>query len=81
MGRDSRFLRPTQVMTRDSHGEADGVDGVDALTETLGASVTILPRALSTPRVGTSAAERFADTCTAALCRQICMVKQVHGWR
>ena len=58
MGRDSRFLRPTQVMTRGSQGEADAVDGVGALTGARGASAArLLPRALSTPRVGASAAK------------------------
>ena len=44
-------------MTRDSHGEADVIDGVSALTETLEATVARHPIAFGAPRVRTRAAK------------------------
>ena len=79
MGRDSRFLRPTQVMTRGSHGEGDGVDGVGSLTGARGASITIVPRAFLKPRLGTGHTVPLATAFLGTLRRESCK-QYMHAW-
>ena len=72
------FCAQLLVMTRDSHGEADVIDGVDTLTGARGTSTTILPRAFVAPWIGTRAAPIFAILHAASFRRERCM-QCVHG--